>query len=35
MDGEIANQAARTGDFGIAEILYQQLADPAENENSD
>ena len=34
MDGEIANQATRKGDFGIAEILYRQLADPAENENS-
>jgi flagellar protein FlgJ len=35
MDAEIANQAARKGDFGIAEILYRQLADPAENESPD
>ena len=35
MDGEIANQAARTGDFDIADILYRQLAGQAENESSD
>lgn len=35
MDGEIANQAARRGDFGIADILYRQLAGQAEDENSD
>jgi flagellar protein FlgJ len=35
MDSEIANQAARKGDFGIAEILYRQLAGQTEKENSD
>jgi flagellar protein FlgJ len=35
MDGEIANQAARKGDLGVAEILYRQLAKPPENEGSD
>ena len=35
IDSEIANQAARKGDFGIAEILYRQLAGQTENESSD
>ena len=35
MDSEIATQAARTGDFGIAEILYRQLARQTENERPD
>ena len=35
IDSEIANQAARKGDFGIAEILYRQLASRTEDERPD
>jgi len=35
MDSEIATQAARKNDYGIAEILYRQLASETEKESSD
>jgi len=35
MDSEIATQAARKNDYGIAEILYRQLAKPGEKDGSD
>jgi flagellar protein FlgJ len=35
MDGEIANQTASRGEFGIAEALFRQLYQNKENDNAD
>jgi flagellar protein FlgJ len=35
MDGEIATQTAKRGEFGIAEALFRQLYQNKENDNAD